>query len=316
MFGDGGNAVGLSFCAIDFETANLERGSPCAVGLVRVEDGHKVASTRWLMRPPEDVDWFDEFNVMLHGISEADVRDQPRFVDRLPEILMFGGGLPFVAHNAAFDMGVIRDACEWSGLDEWPPAIYLCTMIVARRTWPELPSYSLPWVLEAAGGSLDHHHDPLADARAAADILIAEAAHHEAGSIDELADKAYVLLGSMRGAEWQGSHAEGLSRQPLPGANPDAEPGHPFFGREIAFTGALIAMVRRVAEQKVAELGGQPARDVTHATSVLVTGYQDPRKLTHGGGLSRKAQKAADLKAAGQDIEIVPEEDFIQLLKM
>ena len=61
--------AGLNFCAIDFETANANRGSACAVGLARVVDGEIVATTHFLMRPPEEVDWFDGFNVELHGIT-------------------------------------------------------------------------------------------------------------------------------------------------------------------------------------------------------------------------------------------------------
>ena len=33
----------LDFVAIDFETANSYRGSPCSVGLVRVRNGSPVA---------------------------------------------------------------------------------------------------------------------------------------------------------------------------------------------------------------------------------------------------------------------------------
>ncbi|HSV92226.1 MAG TPA: hypothetical protein VLH81_04080, partial [Desulfobacterales bacterium] len=46
-----GDPVALSFVALDFETANAFRGSPCAVGLARVLDGEVVETARWLMRP-------------------------------------------------------------------------------------------------------------------------------------------------------------------------------------------------------------------------------------------------------------------------
>jgi len=84
----------LSYCAIDFETANWFRGSPCAVGLVRVVDGAVVDARRYLMRPPEGCDDFDDFNVMLHGITPEMVRDEPRFAERLPEIVAFAARRP------------------------------------------------------------------------------------------------------------------------------------------------------------------------------------------------------------------------------
>ncbi len=81
--------MSLSFCAIDFETANRYRGSPCAVGLVKVVDGEVVDTRRYLMRPPEGYDEFDPFNIRIHGITPAMVRGEPRFAARLPEILAF-----------------------------------------------------------------------------------------------------------------------------------------------------------------------------------------------------------------------------------
>jgi DNA polymerase III epsilon subunit-like protein len=306
--------MGLDFCAIDFETANLDRGSPCAVGLVKVMDGRVVQSERWLMRPPPDNDDFHPFNVALHGIGPADVRDQPRFAERLPDILAFAGGLPFVAHNAAFDMGCMRDACDWSEIS-WPEASYACTLVLARRTWRELLSYSLPWVVDAAGLSLDSHHDPEADARAAANVMLAIARHHEATSLEEVLDSAYCRMGHMSPAyDWKGcagKYASGAGPE-LPDVNPDADPEHPFYGQEMVFTGALGSMTRGEAWGMVAEAGGRPAKGVTKSTSILVIGYQDARMLAPGATMSRKAQKAAELRAHGQDIEIMPEVDFLQ----
>ena len=60
--------------------------------------------------------------------------------------------------------------------------------------------------------------------------------------------------------------------------------------------------------------GGQPASGVTKHTNVLVIGYQDARKLRPGEDLSAKARKARDLRILGQEIEIVPEVDFVQML--
>ena len=302
----------MDFCAIDFETANSFRGSPCAVGLVKVMDGEMVDTRRWLMRPPEGVDDFDSFNVSLHGITPAMVRGEPRFAKRLLEILAFADGLPLVAHNAAFDMGVIRDACDASGLP-WPAASYACTLVLSRSTW-NLLSYSLPWVANSAGVSFGHHHDPEADARAAAFILLAIGEHHGAMTLDEIAMATHGRLGSMTADDWSGCHRAWSGTGEVPVANPDARPDHPFYGREIVFTGALSSMTRAIAWDRVAEVGGRPAPGVTKRTNVLVFGYQEARKLRPGEELSAKARKANDLREHGQQIEVMPEVDFIQLL--
>ncbi len=311
---EGLSVTGLDFCAIDFETANSFRGSPCAVGLARVRDGQVVDTATWLMRPPEGVDDFDAFNVMLHGITPQMVAGEPRFAARLGDILDFVGDLPLVAHNAAFDVGVLRDACDASGLS-WPRLGYACSLVLARQTY-DLLSYSLPWVAEAAGAPLDAHHDPLADAAACASIVLDLARRREAATLPDLVAASHCYLGHVGGETWFGFHGTWSGKGPLPSANPNADPGHPFYGREMVFTGALASMTRAQAWEVVAERGAIPAAGVTRQTSILVVGFQDGRKLRPGETLSAKARKAADLRAKGQAIEVMPEEDFFQLLAM
>jgi DNA polymerase-3 subunit epsilon len=305
--------MSLDFCAIDFETANSSRGSPCAVGLARVEGGQIVGTKRMLMRPPESVDWFDDFNIELHGITPDMVEHEPRFADRLPEILEYARGLPLVAHNAAFDLGVIRDACDESEM-EWPTLTYACTLVLSRRSF-DLLSYSLPWAAQAAGFPTGLHHEPEADALAAAHILLAIAAARSANDLGALLDATYCVLGHMGPDGWNGcTHTS--SDEPMPSANPDANPAHPFYGREMVFTGALSSMVRTRAWELVAACGGQPAAGVTKLTNILVIGYQDARKLRPGEELSAKARKAAALRDKGQAIELLGEVDFVRMLAL
>ena len=311
----GGEQMALSFCAIDFETANSYRGSPCAVGLIKVVDGRVVATRHYLIRPPVDYDHFDDFNVRLHGITPEMVRHEPRFGARLPDILDFAEGLPFVAHNAAFDMGVIRDACLASDI-AWPDAEYACTLVLSRLTW-SLLSYSLPWVADAAGAPLAHHHDPEADAAAAAAIALAIADRHGATSLQELATTTKAAMGFMRANEWSGfRRLFHWGRSDLPAANFDADPNHPFYDQEMVFTGQLFSMTRAMAWEAVAAVGARPAVGVTKTTNILVIGFQDAVRLRPGETLSAKARKAADLRERGQQIELLPEVDFTQQLML
>src|SRR3990172_6214058 len=139
----------------------------------------------------------------------------------------------------------------------------------------------------------------------------------KAGGVDTLEaviDAAAARMGWMNPKAWSGCHRLGYG--PVPGANPDADPDHPFYGREIVFTGALGSMARAEAWKHVAELGGQPADGVSKRTNVLVLGYQDARKLRPGEELSAKARKARDLRSEGREIELMGEVDFLQLLAL
>jgi DNA polymerase III epsilon subunit-like protein len=305
-----------SWVAIDFETANEHRGSPCAVALVAVQDNEIVQRYTTRIQPPPSVAYFSPFCVSLHGITAEDVRDAPTWPEALNQILRFVSGRPVVAHNAAFDLGVIRNACDETGM-RWPDLTYACTLVIARRTWPLL-SYSLPWVADAAKHELLDHHDPAADATAAAAIATAAQRIHGATTLAEMLDGLRVRFGHLSGENWSGcqyiSASRSRARSALPGANPNADPDGPLYGLSVCFTGTLTSMTRDGAQALVAEAGGQPTAGVTKRTDLLVIGEQDPRRFTPGAAMSSKHRKAAALLDAGHPIEVIAEPDFLQRL--
>ena len=174
----------LDFTAIDFETANSSPASACSVGLVRVRDGKVVAQTGWLIRPPAGHDEFNEWNTRIHGLYAHDVVNAATWVQQIGRLCAFAGSDVLVAHNAGFDMNVLRRACEATGI-EAPPYRSLCSLAVARKTY-ELDSYRLPKAAAAAGFGDFPHHDALADARACAQIVIDAARLAEAMDVHAL----------------------------------------------------------------------------------------------------------------------------------
>ncbi|MEV7133040.1 exonuclease domain-containing protein [Arthrobacter sp. NPDC093128] len=327
--------MGLDFTAIDFETANGFRGSPCAVGLSKVRGGVVVEEASWLMRPPEDHDRFDYHNVRIHGIRPEDVAGLPRFGELFPEIGAFIGGDVLAAHNAAFDLGVIRSALEVSGLPG-PAYDYACTVMLSRRCY-SLVSNSLPYAAEEAGVPLVNHHDAAEDARACAGILIDIARRNGAGSIAELFMSLGLALPHQQAFD---PARDGLSKAtltalgaaggngaapvrafkpgwPEEGANPvpntDAEPGHPLFGQTVVFTGEL-AMPRPDAKVLSAEYGAQPESRVTGRTTMLVVGDGFVASDLRSGRLTGKARRVLELHERGQRIEVLSEGEFLQMV--
>lgn len=170
----------LDFTAIDFETANSSNASACAVGLVRVRDGRIVDKTGWLIRPPAGHDVFFELNVRIHGIQPEDVADAAPWSRQLADIVAFAGDDILVAHNAGFDMAVLKRACDATG-DDCPSYRYACSLQVARRVY-RLESYRLPFVAAEAGFADFPHHNATADALACAHVMIDAA--HRVGAAD------------------------------------------------------------------------------------------------------------------------------------
>lgn len=183
----------LDFTAIDFETANNSAASACSVGMVKVRDGRVVDSAYWLIKPPFGHDAFLEWNVRIHGIMEVDVADALLWSEQLPDLVSFAENDTLVAHNAGFDMGVIRAACAASYLPT-PDYDYLCSLQVARRTY-SLDSYRLPSAAFAAGYEDFQHHNALADAEACAAIIVHAAQRHGAADVAELAEVAGTRIG-------------------------------------------------------------------------------------------------------------------------
>lgn len=289
--------MSFDFTAIDFETANHHRGSPCAVGLARVRGDEIVEAVSWLMQPPPQYSGFEPYNVRVHGISSGSVAGAPAFRSVLPDILSFIGSDVVCAHNARFDSAVLAAATIAVGAE--PPSLhYLCTLTAARRCL-DLPSYRLPFVADALGVRLSDHHDPGDDSRAVALLVPRLAAQLSVSSLEQMVAMTQTaprpkMLPTID--------------QPHPGANPD----HPLWGRVIVFTGALSSMTRMLAHEECIRTGALPEKTVTTRTNVLVIGDLDPARLVPGDTTSQKAQKAFKLRATGQDIEVMTEYDFLQ----
>lgn len=304
----------LNYTAIDFETANEYRGSPCAVGLVRVRNGVVVDERHWLIQPPAAASWFSPFNVSIHGITADMVATAPAWCDALPAIVDFIGDDVVVAHNAGFDIGVIRYACAVENI-EWLALRFLCTLVTARRAFA-LPSYRLPFVTVECGFDLTDHHDPLADARAVVGIINHLAAREGVNDLEALAPLLRVRIGTMAAGIYKGSVCTATGNNGLVAAqaNPDADPDGYLYDRAVVFTGALMSMTRQVAWDAVVAAGGLPEKNTTKRTNVLVLGDFNPANLRPGATYSGKARKAFDLQDQGQDIELMTEDDFLRIL--
>ena len=159
----------MQWAAIDFETANASRDSACAIGVALAEGGDITESRRWLIRPPTLE--FDEYNVYIHGITPEDVTREPRFDAIWPEISEYVRGRTLLAHNASFDMSVLRATLDAYEVP-YPDVEYLCTRVIAKKLWPgEMSSYGLPIVAAMIVIRLTHH-DPVSDAEACAEIAL------------------------------------------------------------------------------------------------------------------------------------------------
>lgn len=188
----------MEFTAIDFETANESRASACAIGIVVVRNLEVVEEFYHLIRPPDL--YFSPFNIRIHGIRPRDVLDQPSFAELWTDIRGYFENRLVIAHNASFDMSVLRSVLDTYNLD-YPGLKYSCTMRMARRIWPYQPSYRLSSIAQMLGITFRHHH-ALEDAYACAQIATHMANRVRAASLRELVSRLGLSFESLLPASY------------------------------------------------------------------------------------------------------------------
>lgn len=314
----------MSFTAIDFETANSQRGSVCAVGLARVVDGEIVERASWLIKPPSGIDHFEPRNVGIHGIRAQDVVTARDWEASLASIFRFADGGRFVAYNAKFDASVMRAATDATGID-LPQHEFYCALELAQGHL-DLPRHRLNDVSNHLSLPPFEHHEAGADAIACASVVLAIARMHQLQSIAEmwatpLGTKKTKRLDSSKartpvGGQINYTTERSLRLADLPQPNSSADPQHPFFGHTFCFTGELQNFSRFEAMAAVAECGAINRQGVTKKTSYVVIGRSDSRHSASVEDLraSNKERKALDYIAAGQQITVLGEREFMQLL--
>ncbi|NGZ75030.1 exonuclease domain-containing protein [Saccharibacillus alkalitolerans] len=324
----------MDFVAIDFETANAKRGSVCAVGLVDVRGGRIVDEYYTLVNPHDD---FDYFCIAVHGITPDQVEDAPSFTDIWPELRRRIENRILVAHNASFDMSVLRRSAEDHGLD-MPHIQYMCSCLMSRKIWPDMPNHKLNTVARELGLGAFKHHDAMDDARTAAKIFLRCSEAGEATDCGSLAERYGYRIGQIlqdgghisfsssasksgrtrsarktgvSGAGTAGGSAGTAKAKAVPPApNPGADRGNPLYGKRIVFTGRLSGLKKAEAQSRAAEFGALCSESVEWKTDYVVIGRSDYAKYAAGGPASGKTQSAARLAAAGSGVRILSEDEF------
>jgi DNA polymerase-3 subunit epsilon len=305
----------MNFVALDFETANECRDSACAVGLTTVSDGKIAASTYHLLRPPELR--FSPWNTKIHGLGVADVVDSPTFGELWPSIRHLVEGNLIIAHNASFDTSVLRHSLSAAGI-EVPRTSYLCSLSIARRAWPDLATHSLGFLASTFGLELDHHN-AASDATASATLVLRAATELGHNCPFKLAEALGIYVGEIFSHDqWMSCSSPRTPRdsQTLEVVLPDGYDisQHPFYRKNIEFTGRLDLFGRSDAERVVSLFGGNSNNSVSKKTHYLVIGVLDVRTLAAGQTESGKIQKVRALKEKGFEIRIISEADFAELI--
>ena len=182
----------MNFIAIDFETANNNRSSICAVGLAIVENGKLVGTDHILVKPTPN--YYDGYNTLIHGIDERQTKNEKTFRYLWKTLKPYFHNQVIIAHNASFDCSVLRHTLDAAKL-AYPDLDYHCSYRLSQVTL-DLHSYRLHEVSRHFKIKLNHHHAE-SDARASALIALKLIEKNKANSLNELSTNLGFKVGKI-----------------------------------------------------------------------------------------------------------------------
>lgn len=281
-----------NYCIIDIETTGYNPGLDEIIELcaIRVRNGHVVDKFISLIDPAECI---PDYITILTGISTEITSSAPTLEKALPSFIEFVGEDVVLGHNVTFDLNFIT--FETTHLLGKPFLNnYIDTLPLSRTILSSAPNHKLATLANEFDLPVPSHR---ADAdcittKALYDLICNIVAEH---NIDPFVHRSNTL------------HADQIKTQ-----NTEFDESNPFYQKTCVFTGAL-SFTRRKAMQMVADVGGLNGDRVTKETDFLVVGSTD-YIASLKGAKSSKLKKAETLIARGQDIKILTEETFLQLL--
>ncbi|MEA1086134.1 exonuclease domain-containing protein [Sphingomonas sp. CD22] len=258
------------FVVIDVETACARVSSICQIGIVGFRDGREVFAYETLLDPCDD---FHAMNTRIHGIAAHHVIGQPTFGHVHADIDRHLTGRVTVAHSY-FDKGALAAACRVHDR-AMIETVWLDSVRVAKRAWPDLPNHKLGGLARYLGIA-HRHHDALSDARAAGWVIVKAIDHTGLSLADWLAPP----------------------RKPQP--PPRAAPTGPLKGERIVVVGE--ARDGAIAHVLAAQGGTIMSTVGLTTTMVVVADHLPDARSTRASG---EMDKAAAARRAGRSIRIV-----------
>jgi DNA polymerase-3 subunit alpha (Gram-positive type) len=170
------NSENRTFAETDFVVFDLEttgaKAPPCRIteiGAYRVKNGKIIDEYQTLVNPETAIPLFIS---QLTGITDAMVKNAPKFRDVTADFLNFIGDSVLVAHNAHFDMHFLNHEIGRIHTDYRVGNPSLCTVRLSRRLLPNVENHRLNTLANHYSVALVNHHRASDDAHATAHIFV------------------------------------------------------------------------------------------------------------------------------------------------
>lgn len=289
-----------TYFVVDLETTGLdpEFDEIIEMSALKVRNEEILSTFSTLVKPSFKIDSFIED---LTGITNAMLENQPSISEVLPQFLDFVGDQIIAGYNTNFDVNFIYDNCLNLGLPPFKND-FIDIMRMSIKLFPELNHHRLKDMVEYFEIPDNDLH------RSEADCICTLACYRY---IKEEILKQFACYEDFSALFSKRSYK--LDPQKLSASKTEFDTTHPLYKKLCVFTGKLEKMVREDAMQIVLDLGGLCGNSVTTKTNYLILGNNDYCSSIKGGK-SNKQKRAEELMLKGQDIQIITENIFYDLV--
>lgn len=288
------------YIIIDIETTGLDTQYDDILEIAALKvQGNKIVDTfQTLIHCNYQI---DDFITELTGITNDMLKDAPKINEALDGFINFIKNEILIGHNVNFDINFLYDNCL-KYKEYYLKNDFVDTMRLSRKINKEYNHHRLKDLISLYSIKVENQHRALDDCYATFEVYnnlkhkILEIYDNEENFINQSKKKHSQLL------------AKSISTDIT-----DFDEDNPFFEKECVFTGTLERFMRKDAMQIIADLGGKNRDNVTKDTNYLILGNNDYCKIIKNGK-SNKQKKAESLKLKGQDIEIISENVFYDMI--
>ena len=289
-----------NYVLFDIETTGLdsEYDEIIEIGAIKVDNNKVMDEFHSLIKPDNEI---DEFITNLTGITNEMVENAPNIEEVLPNFINFIGDEILIGHNVNFDINFVYDKTVNLGLGIVKNN-YVDTMRLSRILLPELPHHRLKDLAEY------YEIDTKGNHRASKDVQITNEVYLKLH--DEMLNKFGTLEEFLNQCRRK---RQSIKFSDIKAQTTEIDENNPFYNKAVAITGTLEKMQRKDAMQIIANLGGICQDNVNKETNFLILGNNDYNPQLRGKK-SNKLIKAEELKLKGNDIEIMSENVFYDIL--
>lgn len=232
------------------------------------------------------------------GITNEMLVGAPRFSDIADAVINFIDTDVIIGHNVNYDINFIYDRTRGKLSND-----FIDTLRMSRKYAPALEHHRLADMVEYFDLKTDRLHRSISDCKATLALYLKL---KEIITDHDAFVKSFIKKRDNRNRHY-------LNAKDIVASVDEFDEEHPFYDKNVAFTGGLDEYTRADAMQIVTNLGGHCQNSVTRKTNFLILGNTNYyENIT--GEKSAKYKKAEELKLKGFDIEIISENVFNDLI--